>query len=170
MNKQDIIPSIALAVGLVVLLCILFVCTACKSTIPPLKESNTERVVTTIEHDTAVVFVPDSASIQALLECDSTNNVLLRRTDITAGARIQPLIHTDTVYKTKMMRLSVVCHEDSLKRVITYKDSIISTLTSVHEVQYVRRRNGYDKFVSCGFWILILLIGARIAIKIYLHK
>ena len=38
----------------------------------------------------------------------------------------------------------------------------------------VRRRNGYDKFVSWGFWsLLVMLVVAiviRVLIKIYLHK
>lgn len=54
-------------------------------------------------------------------------------------------------------------------------DSIAVHDTIPYEVQVpTRMRNGYDRFTSWGFWIMILLLAIRIAFwllkKYYLHK
>lgn len=123
------------------------------------KQVSVDREVRVVERDTAVVFVPDSSSVQALLECDSTNEVILSELHSRSGERIVPKV----VFKDRVLRVD--CKEDSLREVIHIQDSIISTRESVVETQYIRRRNGYDKFVSCGFWILVVVIG----VYLYVH-
>lgn len=138
------------------------------------RSCDTDRTARVVERDTTILIQPDSATLVALLECDSTNNVLLRRADIVSGVRIQPTIRTDTIKvydtKTKVLRLRMDCHEDSLKEIIHIQDSIISTTTKTTETQYIRRRNGYDKFVSVGFWVVLILLIGMIYIKIRTTK
>lgn len=138
------------------------------------RSCDTDRTARVVERDTTILIQPDSATLVALLECDSTNNVLLRRADIVSGVRIQPTIHTDTIKvyntNTKVLRLRMNCHEDSLKEIIHIQDSIISTTTKTIETQYIRRRNGYDKFVSVGFWVVLILLIGMIYIKIRTTK
>lgn len=49
---------------------------------------------------------------------------------------------------------------------ITRIDSIPYAVEVVREV---RRRNSYDKFTSCGFWVLALAICAAIGIRIFVR-
>lgn len=39
----------------------------------------------------------------------------------------------------------------------------------VEVVKEVRRRNGYDRFTSIGFWVMIVLLISVIALRIYLR-
>lgn len=40
----------------------------------------------------------------------------------------------------------------------------------VEVIKHVRMRNGYDRFVSWGFWILLALIAVAIAWRIYISR
>lgn len=127
-----------------------------------------EREVKVVERDTTIVIAPDSASVMALLECDSLNRVIMAKMDVRQGERIQPHITFEGFETQALLRMD--CHEDSLKKVIECKDSIISTTKSAIETQYIRRRNGYDRFVSWGFWILLLILLSEIAIWVLKTK
>ncbi len=114
---------------------------ACRT--PQTIQTDTVREVRIVERDTLITIAPDSATVRALLECDSTNRVILRQLETRNGTRIaatakatrsqqrettnaQPLTHV--VPNTGALLLSVDCHEDSLSREICLRDSIITTL------------------------------------------
>ena len=147
---------------IVVVLCLV----GCKTT---QQVVDTQKEVRIVDHDTTIVIQPDSASMQALLECDSLNNVIVKQLQNTNGDRIETqIIYVPT--NNGGLSLKVDCKEDSLRKVIQWQDSIITVRTSITTTEYVRRRNGYDRFVSWGFWILVVVIIGRIAYKIYFRK
>ena len=58
---------------------------------------------------------------------------------------------TDTVLKFKYLdKVQIIQKTDS----VPY---------AVEVVKEVHKRNGYDRFVSCGFWVLLVLLLARLA-------
>lgn len=148
------------------------------------KQVQVDREVRVVERDTFIQIQPDSASIVAYLECDSLNNVIMSQLSVQEGSRIQPHVSLSSSVKTEkeplhfhtthnsgaVSVLSVDCKEDSLRKVIECYDSIISTTQATTEIQYVRRRNGYDKFVSVGFWVLLVLIAGYIYIHIKIGR
>ena len=88
-------------------------------------------------------------------------------------------VRVDSVYRdrwhvvwaredTVFVRDSVVCYRE---RVLHHADTV--RLTAVDSIAYpvevvreVRRRNGYDRFVSWGFWVLVVIIGGIGVIRI----
>ena len=67
------------------------------------------------------------------------------------------VVNTVTEWRVKWMdRVQVVQQVDS----IPYE---------VRVTEYVRKRNGYDRFTSAGFWILLALILIVIAVKIWMR-
>lgn len=84
--------------------------------------------------DTVVRFAPDSASVAALLECDSLNRVVMRRLEQREGGRIKPeaVFHQPVMADTDkgggLAVLTVVCREDSLEAVIQVKEREIQEL------------------------------------------
>lgn len=128
--------------------------------------TETQKEVRVVDHDTTIIIQPDSASVMALLECDSLNNVIVKQLQNNNGERIETqIIYVPTT--SGGLNLQVNCKEDSLQRVIEWQDSIISIKTTTTTTEYIRRRNGYDKFVSWGFWILLSGTIIIIALKIY---
>ena len=61
----------------------------------------------------------------------------------------------DTILKYKIL------HDIQTETVKEYVHDSIPYQVEV--TKEVRKRNGYDRFTSCGFWILALLLCARIA-------
>ena len=103
--------------------------TACRTT--QTLQTDTTREVRIVERDTLITIAPDSATVRALLDCDSTNQVILRRLETRNGTRITAtatLLPTSTKEMDKGSFLLVDCHEDSLSREICLRDSIITTL------------------------------------------
>lgn len=73
-------------------------------------------------------------------------------------------IQGDTVHDIQVLERTK--YRDRVKTIEVH-DSIPYPVTV--EVP-VRMRNGYDRFVSCGFWILIALIAVAIALRIYIRR
>lgn len=103
---------------------ILLLLAACRTT--QTLQTDTTREVRIVERDTLITIAPDSATVRALLDCDSTNQVILRRLETRNGTRIAAT--AKTTESTGSLLLSVDCHEDSLTRELRLRDSVITTL------------------------------------------
>lgn len=103
---------------------ILLLLAACRTT--QTLQTDTTREVRIVERDTLITIAPDSATVRALLDCDSTNQVILRRLETRNGTRIAAT--AKTTESTGSLLFSVDCHEDSLSRELRLRDSIITTL------------------------------------------
>ena len=130
--------------------------------------SETERIVEVRTHDTTIVTEADSASIRALLRCDSAYNVVMYELVTLQGERIEASVQTSK--QGKDLAISLDCKEDSLAHEIQLRDSIISTTT--HNTTIIREKyvSNYYKNTSRGFWVLfviLLLIVAWWGFKIY---
>lgn len=108
---------------------ILLLLAACRTT--QTLQTDTTREVRIVERDTLITIAPDSATVRALLDCDSTNQVILRRLETRNGTRIAAsatLLSPSKGEPEGVLLLSVDCHEDSLSRELRLRDSIITTL------------------------------------------
>lgn len=101
-----------------------FLLVACRT--PQTMQTDTVREVRIVERDTLITIAPDSATVRALLDCDSTNQVILRQLSTRNGTRITAT--AKTTESAGAMLLSVDCREDSLSREICLRDSVITTL------------------------------------------
>ena len=150
------------------LLWVLFSMCGCKTV-----QTQTEYKERTVEvrvRDTVITTQADSASIRALLHCDSAYNVVIDELTTLQGARIKADVKTQGVSNrvsnrvSNALQIDLNCKEDSMRIVCNMKDSIISDLTQQVKVLSVpRERNGYDRFTSWGFWILVIIILLRLA-------
>lgn len=82
---------------LLILTCIIlaWLMTACKTPQPIVQTEVKEVVVEREVRDTIVTITPDSASIKALLECDSAGNVLIKELQEAQKGSENRLHHTN---------------------------------------------------------------------------
>jgi hypothetical protein len=110
---------------LLILACIIlaWLMTACKTPQPIVQTEVKEVVIEREVRDTIVTIAPDSASIKALLECDSAGNVLIKELQEAQGKNValQAQLHNTN----KGTAIVIDCKQDSLERVIALKDETI---------------------------------------------
>lgn len=127
--------------------------------------TETEKIIEVRTHDTTIVTAADSASVHALLRCDSAYNVVVWELTTLQGERIEASFGTQK--QGKDLLLSLDCKEDSLRNEIQLRDSIIKTMqnnTTVIREKYVPQ---YYKNVSAGFWILFVILLVIVGFKAY---
>jgi hypothetical protein len=148
---------------------------SCKTPQPIVQTEVKEVVVEREVRDTIVTIAPDSASIKALLECDSAGNVLIRELEETQGKNIalELLLHG---YKNKpnepskpITELLVDCKQDSMERVIALQNEKISSLTNNKQTETIEVKY-IPSFVKWLAWVgagAILYVILRFALWIY---
>lgn len=97
--------------------------------------------------------VKDTLSLNALLECDSLNNVLLKSLDIAHTPNIRPTVNL----KDNRLTIDAVNIRDSIR--IIERDSIIYTSSSPPSTEKNRPR-----------FFVLLSIAAAICLVYYLYK
>lgn len=158
-NIETCLAENILAEVLTVILCLCLSLSSCKTV--QTQTEYKERVVEVRVRDTAIVTVADSASVRALLHCDSAYNVVVDELTTLQGARIKADVHTKPQSKepSKGLSIAIDCKEDSMRTIIYMRDSIISDLTQqVQTISVSRERSGYDKFTSWWFWVTTILL------------
>lgn len=165
MKTRQIIPTIVAAI--LVALFVLMI-QSCKSPQPivqtEVKEVLVERTIT----DTIVTIAPDSASIKALLECDSAGNVLIKELESVHGKNVSLALALKNL-KGKTATLAVDCKQDSLEKVIGLKDETIKELSNNKQVETIEVKY-IPAFVRVFAWIgggAILLLLIWIVLKVY---
>ena len=130
------------------------------------KEVLVERTIT----DTIVTIAPDSASIKALLECDSAGNVLIKELQEIQGKNVSLALALKNSQKGKPIgTLSVDCKQDSLEKVIALKDETIKELSNnkqveTIEVKYIPEVVKWFAWIGAAFLVLYLV---KIALWVY---
>lgn len=163
MKKNDIIQVIIV----VVLTAMALIVFGCRTPQPIVQTEVKEVVVEREVRDTIVTIQPDSASIKALLECDSTGNVLIRELQEEQGKNVKLQLSLEQASGNGVV--TVECKQDSLERVIALQNEKISELsnnkqTETIEVKYI------PEVVKWFAWIggaAILYVVLRFALWIY---
>ena len=154
---------------LLILACIIlaWLMTACSTTQPIVQTEVKEVIVEREVRDTIVTIAPDSASIKALLECDSAGNVLIKELEEAQGKNVA--LQAQLKNTNKGTSIVIDCKQDSLERVIALQNEKISELnnnkqTETIEVKYI------PSFVKWLAWIgagAILLVVLWVVLKVY---
>lgn len=159
---------------LAMLLLMLFGMVGCKSQYMP--GTDTETIINVRDREVPVYTPSDSASILALLECDSLNRVVMRELEIERGKRIVPTIkpvyiHAATPGQPQQLQLDFDCKEDSLQHIIHVQDSIINHLRTERPEPIVIKEKGFVYYCGVAFIIIICLIAvcsvAKVVLKFY---
>lgn len=168
MRIEHIIQTIVAAILVAMLVWML---QACKTPQTIVQTEVKEVVVEREVRDTIVTIAPDSASIRALLECDSAGNVLIKELQEMQGKNVSLTLALKSSQKNKPTATMIVidCKQDSLEKVIALKDETIKELsnnkqTETIEVKYI------PAFVKVFAWIgggAILLVLIAIVLWVY---
>lgn len=102
----------------------------------PIMQTEVKEVVVEREvRDTIVTIAPDSASIKALLECDSAGNVLIRELQEAQGKNVKLQLSLEQASGNGVV--TVECKQDSLERVIALQNEKIQELSNNKQVETV---------------------------------
>lgn len=161
MIEQKNIETCLAEVALVLtILCCVFL-GGCKTVAPCVVGTNThDSVYVYVENtDTLVVVEPDSASMRALLECDSMGNVLLRELEQEHGRNIA----LSSTLKGNV--LTVDCKQDSLQQLVNRLREVVREYETndTKEVVTVEVVPKYYSFTSWAFWIVVAIMLIRLA-------
>ena len=89
-------------------------------------------IVTKTCRDTVLTIEPDSALVRAVIECDSTGNVLMREIETERGKRIAAELKIKSQSDGTAV-IDVECKEDSLRRQIAILEYRISKLKTIQD-------------------------------------
>lgn len=157
-----------------VLMWVLFGMVGCKSQYMP--GTDTETSINVRDREVPVYTPSDSASILALLECDSLNRVILRQLEIERGKRIAPTIKpvyipAATPGQPPQLQLDFDCKEDSMEHIIHVQDSIINRLRTERPEPIVIKEKGFVYYCGVAFIVIICLVFvwnvAKVVLKFY---
>lgn len=164
MNIVNILRAITVAICIAMMVWMV----SCKTPQPIVQTEVKEVVVERTLTDTIVTIEPDSASIKALLECDSAGNVLIKELEEVQGKNVSLALALKNL-KGKPATLAIDCKQDSLEKVIALKDETIKELTNNKQVETIEVKYIPD-FVKWLAWIgaaAILYVVLRIALWVY---
>src|SRR5574344_1668213 len=90
------------------------------------------------------------------------DTVTIERDRVDSTYKAHYLYHQgDTVHQVDTIYKYRIKYVDKMQtQYVTVHDSIPYKVEVVKEI---RKRNGYDRFTSCGFWLLAFLILTRVA-------
>jgi len=161
-----------IAIVLTIVLCLVF--HGCKT--PYVTGTDTETNIRVNDRVVPVVTPADSASILAMLECDSLNRVIMRQLEIEKGRRITPTIKpvyipAATPEHKPQLQLQFDCKEDSLLQVIHVQDSIIEHLRTERPAPVIIKEKGFVYYCGVVFIVIICLVFvwqvAKLVLKFY---
>lgn len=164
MNIVNILRAITVAICIAMMVWMV----SCKTPQPIVQTEVKEVVVERTITDTIVTIEPDSASIKALLECDSAGNVLIKELEEVQGKNVSLALALKNL-KGKPATLSIDCKQDSLEKVIELKDETIKELTNNKQVETIEVKY-IPEVVKWFAWIgaaAVLYVLLRVALWVY---
>lgn len=145
----------------------------CKTPQPIVQTEVREVLVEREVRDTIVTIAPDSASIKALLECDSAGNVLIKELQEEQGKNVALEMALKNKQNNKgesaSATLEIDCKADSLQMIIDVQNEHIHELndiisTQVEEIKYIPDIVKWLALVGAGAILYVLI---RVALWVY---
>ena len=111
-----------------------------------------------------------------LAACTQTKTITVKEYRDRVVTDTVEKLRVDSVYVSRWIKLqgdTIIVHDTILKyRVLhdteTVKEYVHDSIPyQVEVIKEVRKRNGYDRFTSWGFWILAALICASITLLVF---
>lgn len=165
--KKWIFEMVGAVFATLLLLYVITVFQSCKTPQPIVQTEVKEVVIEKEARDTIVTIAPDSASIKALLECDSAGNVLIKELEEAQGKNVA--LQAQLKNTNKGTAIVIDCKQDSLERVIALQNEKIQELnnnkqTETIEVKYIPDFIKWLAWVGAG---AILLAVLWVVLKVY---
>ena len=170
MNIVNILRVIVAAICVALFLTMV----SCKTPQPIVQTEVKEVVIEREVRDTIVTTEPDSASIKALLECDSAGNVLIRELEEAQGKNLSLEMQLkqnkgNKTDNTTGATLEIDCKADSLQMVIDVQNEHIKELNDIiskqrEEVKYIPAIVKWFAWIGAAAVLYVLL---RIALLVY---
>lgn len=161
--KYRLFRDSIIAIAVLLLLLIGCILSSCKTCIPVIEYRDSVRIVEVHTRDTAIITKADSASIHALLRCDSSYNVVLDELVLLQGSHINANIHTHQ-HSNGALDIELDCKEDSLVNIIQLRDSVIKVLSNHTTVQQIEVIPKFYRGCTIALWILVGLLALGMAI------
>ena len=163
MNIVNILRAIAVAICIAMMV---WMC-SCRTPQPIVQTEIKEVVVEREVRDTIVTIAPDSASIKALLDCDSAGNVLVKELQEVQGKNVA--LQAELKQTNKGTSIVIDCKQDSLERVIALQNEKISELsnnkhTETIEVKYIPEVVKWFAWIGAAAVLYVLL---RVVLWVY---
>lgn len=172
MKRDSVIYTIVQTLLLGVLCAFCFCLSGCKTCQPIVETIEKEKIVEVRTRDTAIVTKADSASIHALLHCDSAYNVVVDELSVLQGWYINANAHTHQT--SEGLVIDMDCKTDSLINEIQMRDSIIHEMENHTSVQQVEVVKPFYRGCTIALWVLVALmvigLTIRVLIRVYLKK
>lgn len=148
----------------------LILCSLCLVSCKTIKyvpvEKEIVKTITITERDTLIKVEEDQASLQALLSCDSLNQVLIEQINTKNSHRTSIDISVDE--NNGKTQLFVDCKSDSLELEIKLRDKLIENIQNSKEVVVIPASlNSYQKTMIALGWLAVLIVGLRLFWKVY---
>lgn len=171
--RLDFVTFIRIVVAAILVAIAVWMC-SCKTPQPIVQEVTKEVVVEREVRDTIVTIAPDSASIKALMECDSAGNVLINELQEAQGKNVA--LQAQLKNTNKGTAIVIDCKQDSLERVIALQNEKIQELnnnkqTETIEVKYIPSFVKWLAWVGAGailiavLWV-VLKVHRRFVLKV----
>lgn len=143
---------------------------SCRSVAPAVQESTREVVREVVRTDTIITIAPDTATLEALLRCDSAGNVLIAQLTEAQGKRLALELQLHTAKGQTALRID--CKADSLQRLLNALRTETTIRDSTHTTQTLVQNEVPTFYRNCtrGFWLLLSAIVLYLAIKFYLRR
>lgn len=144
----------------------------CKTVQPTATDVRNDSIETYTKHDTIFQTKADSATLNALMHCDSNYNVVLDELATANGERIKlsaalNQLQTKSNNNTPQFAFNVDCKEDSLQHHIEWLEKQIRTMKKDVVVKQQSYIPDYNKNCTRGFWVLLVILIVIIAIWIF---
>ncbi len=146
----------------------------CNQLYPPVVTVTTDSIITIKEtvYDTTVVIQPDEGALNAIFECDSANQVLLKELTTINGNRVK--LNLQTKRNNRALSAMFECKVDSMGVYVAFKQRDTSLAVMNHEtkVQLVEREKKFSRgemfVLSVGPWCIGFVSLLILALIIYI--
>ena len=140
---------------------------SCRTPQPIVQTEVKEVIVEREVRDTIVTILPDSASIKALLECDSAGNVLVKELQEEQGKNVA--LQAKLKQTNKGTALVIDCKADSLQVLVDKYKEELSQVSDNKQVETIEVKY-IPSFVKWLAWIggaAVLYVLLRVAFWVY---
>ena len=158
--------KILIAIVWAFIVSILLLLTGCKTIECVPIEKEIVKTITITERDTLIKVEEDQASLQALLSCDSLNQVLIEQINTKNSHRTSVDISVNE--NNGKAQFLVDCKSDSLELEIKLRDKLIEDIQNSKEVVVIPASlNSYQKTMIALGWLAVLIVALRLFWKVY---
>ncbi len=164
---NDIYKIILGIIGFAIGIVLSTLLTSCKTQQPIVQQVTKEVTKEVYISDTLVTFQPDSATLHALLQCDSMGQILIAQLAQQQGTHTAINAHLHRNHNGTAVTID--CKQDSLQQLVTKLRERITASDTNHqtETRTIEIVPNYYRNCTRGFWVLLIIALAATALLIW---